>query len=198
VAEVFNSLTEKTLVDFIKDGAVGVIPADTVYGLVASAENEKAVKRLYALKKREKKPGTVIAANISQLVDLGLKYRYVKAVEEYWPNAISVILPFSDPNKNYLRMGRPDLAVRIPKDKTLNMLTIKTGPLLTTSANQPDKPVAITITEAQKYFGDQVDFYVDGGDFKNREPSTIIRIIDDEVEVLREGTVKLDENGKIL
>lgn len=175
----------------LKNGAVGVIPTDTVYGLVCVAKNTEPVERLYALKKREKKPGTIIAADINQLVDLGIKYRYVKAVEDYWPNAISVVLPFSDSDKSYLRGGLPDLAVRIPKDKDLQDLLKQTGALLTTSANQPGKPPANNIAKAQKYFGDKVDFYIDGKDLSDRQPSTVVRIIDDEIEVLRQGAVKI-------
>ncbi len=191
MARIFKSLNDERLVSLLKNGAVGVIPTDTVYGLVCLAENTESVKRLYDLKKREKKPGTIIAANINQLVDLGIKYRYVKAVEDYWPNAISVVLPFSDSDKSYLRGGLPDLAVRIPKDKDLQDLLKQTGALLTTSANQPDKPPANNIAKAQEYFSDKIDFYVDGKDLSGRKPSTVIRIIDDEVEVLRQGAVKI-------
>ncbi len=49
--------------DFMKAGAVGVIPTDTVYGIAARARDEVAFARLYSLKKREVKPGTLIAAN---------------------------------------------------------------------------------------------------------------------------------------
>ena len=45
-------------------GAIGVIPTDTVYGVVARAADGKAVARLYELKKRDDKPGTLIAADI--------------------------------------------------------------------------------------------------------------------------------------
>lgn len=194
MAKIFKSLEDKQLTSLLKNGAVGVLPTDTVYGLVCVADNQPAVERLYGLKKREKKPGTVIAADIDQLVKLGIKYRYLKAVEQYWPGAISVVLSFSDPDKNYLRAGLLTLAVRIPKDKKLSILLKQTGPLLTTSANVPGKSPANNIAEAQKYFADKVDFYVNGGDLSNRKPSTIIKIIDDEVEVLRHGAVNI--NGK--
>ena len=188
---VFKSLTDPKLLALIKTGAVGVIPTDTVYGLVCRAEDETAVKRLYGLKNREKKPGTIIAANIDQLVGLGIKYRYLKAVEQYWPGAISVVIPFSDPAKAYLRQGLPDLAVRVPKIANLSQFIRVTVPFLTTSANMPRKTLAANINEAQKIFGNKVDFYVDGGDLSGRKPSTIIRIIDDEIEVLRQGAVKI-------
>ncbi len=136
------------------------------------------------------KPGTVIAANIDQLVKLGLKRRYLTAVEQFWPGAVSVVVP-AGIELAYLHLDKHSLVVRVPADKTLNALLEQTGPLLTTSANQPGEPVANTIQEAQAYFGETVDFYVGGGNLSGREPSTIIRIIDDAIEVLREGAVKI-------
>lgn len=173
-------------------GAVGVIPTDTVYGVVARAADDRAVERLYALKKRDAKPGTLIAADIGQLENLGLKHRYLKAVEQYWPGAVSVVLPVPDPALTYLHRGKMSLAVRVPADKDLRKLLKATGPLLTSSANQPGEPVAATVREAKDYFGDQVDFYVDGGDLSGRQASTVIRVVDDAVEVLRQGAVELD------
>lgn len=174
----------------IKSGAVGVIPTDTVYGLVASARLPDSVNRLFTIKPREKKPGTLVAANVDQLVELGLKRRYLKVVEQYWPGAVSVVIPCGS-ELEYLHRGLDSLAVRIPDDKDLLALLAKTGPLATTSANLPGQPPAATIEEARNYFGDQSDFYEDGGDLSGRAPSTVIRIVDDAVEVLREGAVKI-------
>lgn len=187
-------LSNPRLVELIKSGKVGVIPTDTVYGLVCAAANLEAVKRLYSLKNREQKPGTVIAASIEQLVELGIKARYLKAVAHYWPNSISVEVPHS---LAYLHQGTGRQAFRITADKKLSALLTKAGPLLTTSANQPGEPTATTIQEAEEYFGDKVDFYVDGGDLSSREASTLIRILDDAVEVLRQGGVKINEAGEI-
>lgn len=177
----------------MRPGAVGVIPTDTVYGVVARAADKEAVARLYAAKKRENTPGTLIAASIDQLEKLGLKHRYLKAVEQYWPGAVSVVIPMSDPALAYLHQGKMSLAVRIPADKKLQTLLKKTGPLATSSANLTGEPAANDIKEAKAYFGDTVDFYVDGGDLSDRQPSTIIRIVDDAVEVLRPGAVKIGD-----
>lgn len=169
------------------------MPTDTLYGVVARATDEAAVARLYDLKKREGKPGTLIAANIEQLEELGLKHRYLKAVEQFWPSSISVVIPASDPSLKYLHQGKMSLAVRIPKYKDLQKLLRQTGPLLTSSANTPGSEPAVTIAQARQYFGDKVDFYIDGGDLTGRQPSTLIRIIDDAVEVLRQGAAKIDD-----
>jgi L-threonylcarbamoyladenylate synthase len=69
--------------------------------------------------------------------------------------------------------------------------------LVTSSANQPGEPPAETLAAAHRYFGEDVDFYLEGGDLSGRQPSTIIRVIDDAIEVLREGAVKISETGKI-
>lgn len=194
---IVNTLSDDKIPQLLAGGAVGVIPTDTVYGLACSAANKQAVQRLYELKNREQKPGTIIAASIDQLVELGIKARYLKAVEHYWPNSISIIIP-TGLDLTDLHLGKQSLAVRIPKHVQLVELLKLSGPLLTTSANKPGKPEAVNIAEAQAYFGDSVDFYVDGGDLSARKPSTVIKIIDDAVEVLRQGAVEIDERGKIL
>lgn len=177
-----------------KANAVGVMPTDTVYGLVARAADAAAVQRLYDLKHRDGKPGTLIAANVEQLVSLGLKARYLKAVERFWPGAVSVIIPCSDPALAYLYQDKYSLAVRIPNHPQLLKVLEQTGPLLTSSANHPGEATANTVDEARAYFTDDVDFYTDGGDLSGHEPSTVIRIVDDAIEILREGAVKIQEN----
>ncbi len=196
MTRILNTLSDLELVKLLKSGSVGVMPTDTVYGLVCYAGDEEAVKRLYSLKSRENKPGTLIAASIDQLVELGLKARYLKAVEQFWPNPISIIIPSHE--LEYIHLGKGGIAVRIPRDEKLTTLLSQTGPLLTTSANHPGEPEATDTEMAQGYFGEDIDFYVDGGDLSERKPSTVIRVIDDAVEVLREGAVKIDEYGNIL
>jgi L-threonylcarbamoyladenylate synthase len=175
----------------LSSGVIGVIPTDTVYGVVARAADESAVTRLYRLKHREHKPGTIIAASIDQLVELGIKRRYLKAVEQFWPGAVSVEIPHGIA---YLSQGTGRQAFRIPDEPALLELLQVTGPLQTSSANQPGEPPATTVAEAKAYFGEGVDFYVDGGDLSNRAPSTIIKIVDDAIEIIREGAVKIQEN----
>lgn len=174
-----------------KQGEIAVIPTDTVYGVVARAADRKAVARLYTLKHREGKPGTLVAANINQLIAIGIERHHLITPGELWPGAVSVIIP-CDQNLFYLHQGTNSLAVRIPDDSRLLKLLQRTGPLLTSSANQPGEPPATIITEAKAYFGDQVDWYEDAG-FINRAPSTVIKIVDNTIQVMRLGAVKFDE-----
>lgn len=177
-------------------GAVAVLPTDTVYGLVCVASNPEAVARLYSLKQRHTKPGTIIAADTDQLIALDIPRRYLTPVEHFWPNPISVVIPIGLKHQE-LHLGKMSLALRIPRLEQLRQLLKKTGPLLTTSANPPGGLTATTVAEARAYFGDAVDFYIDGGDLGSRPSSTVIRVVDDVVEVLREGAVVVDEAGQI-
>jgi len=194
--KMYNNLQE--VAELIQQGQVGVITTDTIYGLCALASSNVAVNRMYKIKKRESKPGTLLAANVEQLAKLGIKKRYLKAVQHYWPGPVSVVVPLGL-SLQYLHMNKQSLAVRIPKYQELAELLKKTGPLVTTSANMPGLAPANNVGEAVKYFGEEVDFYVDGGDISNSKPSTIIRVVDDAVEVLREGAVTInEETGRIL
>lgn len=179
-------------------GVVGVIPTDTVYGIVARAIDKEATDRLYALKQRANKPGTIIAASVDQLIELGIPRRYLVPVADFWPNPISVVVP-SVPTLQYLDQGKMSLAVRVPDSEKLISLLKATGPLLTSSANITNQLPATTITEAVAYFGDSVDFYTEAGanDNTNQQASTIIRIVDDAIEILREGSLKINEKGEI-
>lgn len=177
-------------------GGVAILPTDTVYGLCCCALDPEAVGRLYGIKHRSDKPGTIIASSIDQLVDLGFKRRYLKAVEQFWPGAVSVVIPIGR-ELEYLGLGKGSIAVRVTSDQKLINLLSKTGALLTSSANMPGQPVVKTIDEAKSVFGDKIDVYLAGGDLSNRQPSSVIRVIDDAIEVLRQGAVKISEKGEV-
>ncbi len=179
--------------ELLRQGAVGVLPTDTLFGLVCVAGDHASVTRLYQLKSREKKPGTLIGASVDQLVELGLKRRYLDAVSHYWPNPISVVIPCATTELNYLHLGKQSIAVRLPDNDELQKLLEQTGPLLTSSANLPDQPPAHSAVEAEQYFGDKVDFYVGDAIGSLQKPSTVLQVIDDTVVVLRDGAAIIDE-----
>jgi L-threonylcarbamoyladenylate synthase len=166
-----------------QQGQIAVIPTDTVYGVVARAVDSQAVKRLYTLKRRETKPGTLVAANIDQLADLGIERNDLLGTDAFWPGAVSIITACGQ-NLNYLHQGVGSLAVRIPDDPWLLELLQQTGP-------------ANTVDEARDYFGDQVSWYQDGG-VVNREPSTVIRITNNNIEIIRLGVVKISDSDNKL
>jgi L-threonylcarbamoyladenylate synthase len=182
---------ESRAVSLILDGSVGVMPTDTVYGLVAQAADREATARLYALKHRERKPGTIIAANIEQLVELGIDKRYLDRISHLWPNPLSVVVPAGD-ELYYLHQGLDSIPMRIPDNDEFKKILLKTGALISSSANQPHMVPAANAAGAWEYFQNGVDFYVDGGNLSGKAPSTIIRISENgHIEVLREGAFKI-------
>lgn len=194
--QIFHSLSDPALVACLKAGEVGVLPTDTLYGLVARIANPSAVERLYALKHREKKPGTTIAASISQLAEIGIDLQLLDKLRPYWPAPLSVVLPLG-PSLQHLHQGVGESPFRVVADEELRMLLEQTGPLVTSSANQPGEPPAQNLHEAQAYFGDHVDFYVDGGDVGDRPPSTIAKFDDNGLlQVLRAGAADITKRNQ--
>lgn len=188
--KIFSSIDDPSIASALLSGQVGIIPTDTVYGLVARAQDERAIKKMYSLKPRVRQPGTLIAANIEQLHDIGFAYDDLHVADRLWPDALSVIVDASQV-ASYLKTDLPDLPVRIPNNQSLLELLKHTGPLMTTSANHPAEPTATNYPSAQNYFGDKVDFYVDGGELGDRPPSTIIKIISGKIEIIRQGQVTI-------
>lgn len=168
---------------------VAVIPTDTVYGLVARAEDEKAVKKVYALKGRdEKKPCIVLIGSLFDLEKFGitLDKKIGHFLSKEWPAPLSVILPCPDETFSYLHRGTKEIAFRMPAVSGLRELISTVGPLVAPSANPQGQESARIIEEAKNYFGDKVDVYVDGG-ILNGPPSTLVRFEEGKVIVLREG-----------
>jgi L-threonylcarbamoyladenylate synthase len=195
---ILPAISDHHLVELLDGGAVGVLPCDTIYGLVASARDPKAVARLYLLKDREQKPGTVIAASVEQLVELGLNKVLMRGVAHLWPNPLSIVIP-APVALDYLTQNVGSLAVRIPKHPALLELLERTGPLLTSSANHPGEAPANNLAEARKYFANRVDFYVDGGNLSGHAPSTVVRLGGDgSLTLLRAGAVTINEQGDIV
>lgn len=168
----------------LENGGVVVMPTDTVYGLVSSANNPSAVKRMYEIKQRSGKPGTIIAGSVQQLVNMGFSQAELETASQFWPGPVSVILSASD-NLDYLHMGKKSLAVRVPDIEWIHKLLLQTGPLATTSANLPGEPTATNIVQAKRTFGVKIDFYLDGGEIINKPSKIVHTLKGGETEILR-------------
>lgn len=196
---VFDSLDDPKVVSLLQDGAVGIIPTDTIYGIVALANSKSAVERLYELKHRrdDVRGGTVIAANAQQLVDLGVDVESIAHVAHYWPNPLSIELSLGK-ELAYLFQTGPHRAFRVVADNRLQEFLQKTEPLLTSSVNPSGMPPATDLKQAQEYFGDAADFYVNGGDLSGRPPSTVAVLQGDKLIVVRPGAVTINNEGDIV
>lgn len=169
----------KDTVKILKNGGVAVIPTDTLYGLVSSAFSSLAISKIYKLKERDiNKKMIILISSVRDLKKFGIKItkEQAKILKKFWPGEVSIILS--------------DIAFRLPNKKNLIYLIKKVGPIVAPSANTEGNIPAKTIEEAIKYFGDNVDIYIDEGE-KISGPSTLIKIENDKIEILREGKIKI-------
>jgi L-threonylcarbamoyladenylate synthase len=186
----------KNLADILKNGGVAVIPTDTIYGLVGQAHKVATVNRIYNLKKRKpEKPCIILIGSLKQLEEfsVNLTKEQKNKLKEYWSfnsfqdlRPTSIIFDCEDESFAYLHRGTKTLAFRFPASQDLQNLIIKTGPLIAPSANPEGLSPAQNITEAKKYFGGSVDFYLDGGTITNKASKLIKLHKDGSITILRE------------
>ena len=182
------------VIELLKAGKIGVMPTDTIYGIVGSALNPKTVEEIYSLRKRETdKPMIVLIFSLDDLkkFDIALTKIQENFLNKIWPNPVSIVLSCTSKKFSYLHRGKKSLAFRIPKNEILLEILKTVGPLVAPSANPEGVSVAETVDEAKKYFGNKVAFYIDGERLKS-EPSTVIQLNDNgSYKILRQGSFKL-------
>lgn len=172
----------------LKEGKIGIIPTDTIYGISSSAFSREAVERIYATKKRNsEKPLIVLVSKMSdlELFGISLSDEKMKAVKKYWPGKVSLILPCFSPDFFYLHRGKEALAFRLPKEDFLIEFIEKTGPIVSTSANLEGEPQATNVRMAKGYFGSGVDFYWDKGELSGLA-SKIVDLTGDKERIIRD------------
>lgn len=192
----FKDKTAKILsqiIELLNQGRIGILPTDTIYGIHASIKFPESIDRIYSLRKRDKnKPMIILISSIDDLkrFNIKLNQREQRFLKKIWPNKISIIFDVPSNKLKYLHRDTKSLAFRLPKNEFLQKILNQTGPLVSTSANLEGKPPAENITEAKKYFGDQIDFYLDSGDLKSSS-SMLIKIDSGKIQVLRQGGMKM-------
>ncbi len=176
----------------LKEGGVGVIPTDTLYGIVASALSREAVSRVYRLRRRDpKKPSIILISGLSDLRLFGVRPTPVQmaALRRIWPGKFSVVFKTKGAGR-YLDCGTGTLAFRYPESRVLQRFLRDSGPLVAPSANWEGYPPAVSVSAARRYFGARVDVYVDTGPKRGR-PSTLVAFKGRRFQTLRPGAGRL-------
>lgn len=188
-----KNVLQKDAMAILKRGGIGVLATDTLYGVVGCALSKKAVARIYRARKRNpKKPCIILIASSRDLARFGVKTdtQKKKLLNAVWPGKVSVILPCPHKKYAYLHRGTNTLAFRVPASMRLRRFLQKTGPLAAPSANIEGMPPATTITEAKKYFGESVDFYINTGK-RISKPSTLVAIENGRIVIKRQGSTRV-------
>jgi L-threonylcarbamoyladenylate synthase len=178
----------------VRRGGLVVYPTDTVYGLGCEPSNAVAVQRLFAVKKREPKPIPLMCDSYktaSTLVDLSPLAQQV--ARHLWPGALTIVAPARAELPFPIHQGEGTLGVRVPGSALCRKLVRACGGVLTgTSANFSGNPSCRSAEEAERELGNLVDLILDGGRLVAAE-STVVRIIGEGIEVLRQGAVRVTE-----
>jgi len=183
---------DQNVIELLKNGAVGCLPSDTIYGLSAVVTNQVSIDKLHKFKDRsENKPYIILISDIEMLNKLSINPSDTELIKQYWPGALTVIFEASN-TPDWLHRGTESLAVRLPANKDLQDLISLVGPIISTSANKQGQQPAKDVQEAKAYFGNELDFYVDVGELSG-QPSTIIKLANGQLEIIRQGAVKINQ-----
>jgi len=175
--KVISDIRSPEVASILNAGGVVVLRTDTLYGLLARADDHDAVDRIYVLKGRdETKSPIVLISDVSQLFDT-VSSKTAQIIQKVWPAKVSIIIPSTDAPA-WIRRDNQSVAYRLPDNQDLQNLIDQTGPLIAPSANPQGQPPAMTIAQAVEYFGDQVDLYIDSGEVDDNTPSQILQIND--------------------
>jgi L-threonylcarbamoyladenylate synthase len=177
----------------IRAGKVVGLPTDTVYGIGADPLNVVAVELLFELKGRpEHKPVGLLVATVEQARRIGeIDDVAASLAERYWPGALTLVVTPKVVLADWVGDSRlRTVGVRVPDHPVARELLAETGPLAVTSANQSGGEEAMSDSEARAIFGDRVAVYLEGTS-PGGEASTVVDVTGAEVNVLRQGPVRL-------
>lgn len=179
-------------VNWLKQGKIGIIPTETVYGLCADSRNESAVKKIFAIKNREKNKPLAIA--ISEIDEI---QKWVKKISEdargliyeFWPGPLTLVFLASSNVNSYLTNENNTIGIRMPcHEVPLAIIKELKNPLVLTSANKSGGTSPIKINDVTL---DQIDFTIDADETDLRMESTVIDVSGETPKLLREGAISV-------
>jgi len=177
-------------VDMLQNGQIIVYPTDTIYGIGCDILKPKAVQTIQKIKNRKKqKPLSIICADLKDISRWALvsNFQY-KILKKYLPGPFTFILKASKEAPKILQdPKRKTIGIRIPNNKICQQIVQELGnPVITTSVNKSGKQNYANPDKIKKDWFGKVDLILDAGQIKG-EPSTVISLIDDKIEIIRQG-----------
>ena len=185
----------------IRDGELVVYPTETVYGIGADIYNQKAIKNLFIAKNRPfDMPLSVAVADKDMVEQIAVMTSPVeKLIDAFLPGPLTIITKKNPNVPDIVTSMSFKVGIRIPDDPVALELVRQAGvPIVATSANLHSHPDAVTVEEAVRDFGDAVSTYLDRGATPTGRPSTIVWIMDDQVEIVRQGDITKEQIEAVL
>ncbi|MCK5195263.1 MAG: threonylcarbamoyl-AMP synthase [Desulfobulbaceae bacterium] len=180
----------KQAADALKQGAIICYPTDTVFGIGCDIYNQKAIKRIYQLKRRPKnKPFSFMCSglkNVSEYCFLSnMAYRLMK---KSLPGAYTFVLPAMKIVPKIMMSKQKTVGIRVPDNTICQHLVEALGnPILNTSAATEDGEPFRMAYEVEDVYGSRIDIIIDDSASVSPGLSSIISLVGDEAKILREG-----------
>ncbi len=183
-------------VSVLEGGGVVAFPTETYYGLGVDPFNEKAMGRLFEIKRRDHgKPTLLLIDDVDRLTRIaaGVPRIYTPLIEQYWPGPLTLIFPARAGLPALLTGATGGVGVRISSHPIARALCRRWGgPLPATSANISGASPAGSASAVRRIFGDDVDYIIDGGRTPAGKCSTIVGIRDEKLTLIRQGGISMN------
>ncbi|QLH75427.1 MAG: threonylcarbamoyl-AMP synthase [Methanomassiliicoccales archaeon] len=188
------------IISELRSGRLVVYPTDTLYGLGADPFDEMAVKRVFIAKKRPfDMPLTIAVSNVRMMAEIAnLDDRARKLAEAFLPGPLTLLLHKKSIIPDIVTSSSSEVGIRIPDHPIALRIIEEFGPIIATSANLHSHPNPYDAQIALRDLGDSVSAYIDCGPTKYGKPSTIVQLMDGEVEVIRPGAIPIEKIEAVL
>ena len=186
----------------IENNNIIAIPTETVYGLAGNAFSNKAVNKIFNLKKRPTiNPLIIHFGNLKDVKNEVITNKnFIKLAKIFCPGPITFILKKKTSSKicDKATAGKKTVAIRIPKNRiSKKLLNILRVPLAAPSANMSSKLSPTSAEDVVDEFKDKIKFVLDGGNCQIGLESTIIDLTNNP-KILRQGIITKEQIEKIL
>ena len=179
--------------NIIKSGGLVLFPTETVYGLGANGLDEDAVKKIYLAKGRDfKNPINLLVDSMSMIESVAKNISSLEKalMEAFSPGPFTIILEKQEVVPDIVTAGQSSVGVRMPSGAIAKKLVEYAGvPIAAPSANISGKVSGTSFDDILEDFKDKVDCAIDGGNSEIGIESTIVKVIDGVVHILRPGSI---------
>ena len=189
---------KEEIINTLNNGSVIAYVTDTVWGLGCLPDNEKAVKKIYEIKKREaQKPLILMSNEVYNLLDYVKPISKVgqQLIKKYFPGALTIVTDKSDKTPDYITSNMSTVGIRIPNNKVFKEICeiIPNHVLATTSANLSHQPSAKTYDQALENMTGLADLIIeDYGYHAKGLESTVVGVMNNELRIFRQGAITID------
>ncbi len=185
----------------VNRGGTIIFPTDTVYGIGCDPTNSKAVEKVSTIKRRHAKPFPILINDLEEALRLGeFSDEALELASRVWPGPLTIVVKtapeFADAPALF---GYDTVGLRMPASaQALEVIKKSGGRLVGTSANITGQSPPRSVENIDQRLLEAVDLTIDSGRTPIGEPSTVIRVYEKRIELLREGAVKLSQLRKLI